>query len=250
MLLAAAAGVLQAGETGQDFVRKLGEIPLKHQPGTRWEYSVAVDVQGYLVEVLSGQSLGEFMEDRIFRPLGMVDTHFYAPPEKRDRFAQMYGYDENGELTPGEMFPGTDYTAYPDFEAGGSGLVSTASDYMRFSQMLINGGELDGTRILAPLTVSLMSRDQSPEGVEISVFGRGGTSFGLDFSVITDPVEAESYSKGEYSWGGAAGTWFWIDPIEDIVFVGMIQAAGEFTPNVRSISHRYLYQSIMEPYGL
>ena len=248
--LAAAAGVLQAGETGQDFVRKLGEIPLKHQPGTRWEYSVAVDVQGYLVEVLSGQSLGEFMEDRIFRPLGMVDTHFYAPPEKRDRFAQMYGYDENGELTPGEMFPGTDYTAYPDFEAGGSGLVSTASDYMRFSQMLINGGELDGTRILAPLTVSLMSRDQSPEGVEISVFGRGGTSFGLDFSVITDPVEAESYSKGEYSWGGAAGTWFWIDPIEDIVFVGMIQAAGAFTPNVRSISHRYLYQSIMEPYGL
>ena len=248
--LAAAAGVLQAGETGQDFVRKLGEIPLKHQPGTRWEYSVAVDVQGYLVEVLSGQSLGEFMEDRIFRPLGMVDTHFYAPPEKRDRFAQMYGYDENGELTPGEMFPGTDYTAYPDFEAGGSGLVSTASDYMRFSQMLINGGELDGTRILAPLTVSLMSRDQSPEGVKISVFGRGGTSFGLDFSVITDPVEAESYSKGEYSWGGAAGTWFWIDPIEDIVFVGMIQAAGAFTPNVRSISHRYLYQSIMEPYGL
>lgn len=248
--LAVASGVLQAGETSRDFVRKLGEIPLKHQPGIRWEYSVAVDVQGYLVEVLSGQSLGEFMQERIFDPLGMVDTHFYTPPEKRDRFAQMYGYNENGELTVGELFPGTDYTTYPDFEAGGSGLVSTASDYMRFSLMLLNGGELNGTRILAPLTVSLMSRDQSPEGVDISVFGRGGTSFGLDFSVVIDPVEAESYSKGEYSWGGAAGTWFWIDPVEDIVFVGMIQAAGAFTPNVRGISHRYLYQSIMEPYGI
>ncbi|MED5412525.1 MAG: serine hydrolase domain-containing protein, partial [Pseudomonadota bacterium] len=247
---AAAAGILEPGETSQDFVRKLGQIPLKHQPGTRWEYSVSVDVQGYLVEVLSGQSFGSFLQERLFDPLGMIDTHFYVPPDKLDRFAQVYAYNDSGELTPSELFPGTDYTTYPDFEAGGSGLVSTASDYMRFSQMLLNGGELNGTRILSPLTVSLMNRDQSPVGVDISVFGRGGTSFGLDFAVVTDPVEAESYSKGEYSWGGAAGTWFWIDPVEKIVFIGMIQVSGAFTPDVRGISHRLLYQSIMEPYGI
>ena len=247
---AAAAGVLEPGETSQDFVRKLGQIPLKYQPGTRWEYSVSVDVQGYLVEVLSGQSFGSFLQERLFDPLGMIDTHFYVPPDKLDRFAQVYAYNDSGELTPSELFPGTDYTTYPDFEAGGSGLVSTASDYMRFSQMLLNGGELNGTRILSPLTVSLMNRDQSPVGVDISVFGRGGTSFGLDFAVVTDPVEAESYSKGEYSWGGAAGTWFWIDPVEKIIFIGMIQVSGAFTPDVRGISHRLLYQSIMEPYGI
>ena len=180
----------------------------------------------------------------------MIDTHFYAPPDKRDRFAQVYTYNDSGELTPSELFPGTDYTAYPDFEAGGSGLVSTASDYMRFSQMLLNGGELNGTRILSPLTVSLMNRDQSPAEVDISVFGRGGTSFGLDFAVVTDPIEAESYSRGEYYWGGAAGTWFWIDPVEEIVFIGMIQISGALTPDARGISHRLLYQSIMEPYGI
>lgn len=244
---ATAAGNLPKGETGQDLMRKLGQIPLKHQPGTRWEYSVAVDVQGYLVEVLSGESLGEFMQEKIFDPLGMIDTHFYAPENKRDRFAQMYVYSENGELTANEMFPGTDYTTYPDFEAGGSGLVSTASDYMRFSQMLLNGGELNGVRVLAPLTVSLMSRDQTPKGMASSNLSASGTTFGLDFAIVTDPVEAESYSIGEYYWGGAAGTWFWIDPVEDIVFVGMIQAAGALTPNVRRISRRLLYQSIMEP---
>ena len=243
--VAAAAGILGPGETSQDFVRKLGQIPLKHQPGTRWEYSVSVDVQGYLVEVLSGQSFGSFLKERLFDPLGMIDTHFYAPPDKRDRFAQVYTYNDSGELTPS-----TDYTAYPDFEAGGPGLVSTASDYMRFSQMLLNGGELNGTRILSPLTVSLMNRDQSPAEVDISVFGRGGTSFGLDFAVVTDPIEAESYSRGEYYWGGAAGTWFWIDPVEEIVFIGMIQISGALTPDARGISHRLLYQSIMEPYGI
>lgn len=247
---ATAAGNLPENETSQDLMRKLGQIPLKYQPGTQWEYSVAVDVQGYLVEVLSGLSLGEFMQERIFDPLGMKDTHFYTPENKRDRFSQMYVYTENGELTPSEMFPGADYTTYPDFEAGGSGLVSTASDYMRFSQMLLDGGELDGVRLLAPLTVSLMSRDQTPKGMNQSILGSSGTAFGLDFAIVTDPVEAESYSVGEYYWGGAAGTWFWIDPVEDIVFVGMIQAAGAFTPNVRRISRRLLYQSIMEPNGV
>ena len=247
---AAAAGILEPNETSKDFVVKLGQIPLKHQPGSQWEYSVSVDVQGYLVEVLSGQKFGDFLEERIFEPLDMRDTGFHVPEEKLSRFAQMYGYGPDGELIPGEMFPGADFTTAPAFEAGGSGLVSTAMDYMRFSQMMLNGGELDGVRILAPLTVDLMHRDQTPKGMAESSLDRQGTAFGLDFAIVQDPVEAENYSKGEYYWGGAAGTWFWIDPVEDIVFVGMIQVAGALTPDVRGTSRRLLYQSIMEPKGI
>ncbi|MBL4581293.1 MAG: beta-lactamase family protein [Gammaproteobacteria bacterium] len=247
---AVAAGILEPNETGKDFVRKLGQIPLKSQPGSQWEYSVSVDVQGYLVEVLSGQKFGEFLEQRIFAPLNMQDTAFYVPEEKLARFAQMYVYDEAGALTPNEMFPGVDFTTPPAFESGGGGLVSTAADYMRFSQMLLNGGQLDGARILAPLTVDLMHRDQTPKDMAESNLDQQGTAFGLDFAVILDPVEAESYSKGEYYWGGAAGTWFWIDPVEDIVFVGMIQVAGPLTPDVRSRSRRLLYQAIMQPNGI
>lgn len=247
---AAAAGILAPGETSQDFVRKLGQIPLKHQPGSRWEYSVSVDVQGVLVEVLSGQKFSDFLQERIFGPLDMNDTAFYVPEEKLDRFSRMYVYGPEGNLIARELFDGTDYTSAPAFESGGAGLVSTASDYMRFSQMLLNGGELDGVRILAPLTVAQMSQDQTPRDMDISSLGRSGTVFGLDFAVITDPVQAESYSKGEYYWAGAAGTWFWIDPVEDIVFVGMIQAAGAGLPDMRTISRRLLYQSIMEPNGI
>ncbi len=244
------AGLLDANDTNAEFVAKLGQIPLKHQPGTRWEYSVSVDVQGRLVEVLSGQTFGEFLEERLFEPLGMIDTDFHVPEEKLDRFAQMYVYGEEGELIPSEMFDGADFTVDMAFESGGGGLVSTANDYMRFSQMLLNGGELDGVRILAPLTVDLMHRDQTPPGLVGPMSEATGTVFGLDFAVIVDPVAAESYSAGEYYWGGAAGTWFWIDPVEDVVFVGMIQQAGQGLPDVRSTSRRLFYQAIMEPKGV
>lgn len=244
------AGILDANDTNADLVAKLGQIPLKHQPGTRWEYSVSVDVQGRLVEALSGMSFGEFLEQRLFDPLGMTDTDFHVPEEKLDRFAQMYVYGENGELVPSEMFEGADFTVDMAFESGGGGLVSTANDYIRFSQMLLNGGELDGVRILAPLTIDLMHRDQTPRGLTGPMSEATGTVFGLDFAVIVDPVEAESYSVGEYYWGGAAGTWFWIDPVEDVVFVGMIQQAGQGLPDVRSTSRRLFYQAIMEPKGV
>lgn len=244
------AGLLDTGDTLEEFADKLGEIPLKHQPGSRWEYSVSVDVQGYLVERLSGQSFGEFLEERIFDPLGMTDTDFHVPEEKISRFAQVYGYTEAGELIAQEGFPDANFLIDPVFESGGGGLVSTAMDYMRFSQMLLNGGELDGVRILAPLTVDIMHRDQTPQGMGGSVLGARGTSFGLDFAIIEDPVEAEGYSQGEYYWGGAAGTWFWIDPVENLVFVGMIQQFGSLLPNVRATSKRLLYQSIMDPYGV
>jgi CubicO group peptidase (beta-lactamase class C family) len=124
-------------------------------------------------------------------------------------------------------------------------------DYMRFAQMVLNGGELDGVRILAPLTLDLMHRDQTPLNMQGPMSGDvGGTSFGLDFAVVENPVEAEGYSKGEFYWGGAAGTWFWIDPVENLVFVGMIQQFGQLRPNVRATSKRLLYQSIMEPRGI
>ncbi len=247
------ADMLDINSTLKDMIDKLSGIPLRQQPGSMWHYSVAVDVQGYLVEVLSGQAFDEFLEERLFDPLGMTDTGFYVPPEKAPRFAQIYGYDDDGQLYPAEMFNGGSneiWLSDPAFKSGGGGLVSTAMDYMRFSQMLLNGGELNGERILSPLTVDLMHRNQLPRSLPDSVLGAPGTVFGLDFAVVTDPVEAESYSAGEFYWGGAAGTWFWIDPVEDVVFVGMIQQWGQLRPDVRSLTRRLVYQSIMEPKGV
>ena len=187
------------------------------------------------------------------------------PPEKAGRFAELYGYDNDGRLLPPTATEFEEYTRLgssvataetvtarylepPTLLSGGMGMVSTTQDYMRFSQMLLNGGELDGIRILAPLTVDLMRRNQLPP--EVAEMGPGpgpGLGFGLDFAVVTDPVEADGVSEGEYYWGGAAGTWFWIDPIEDLVFVGMIQQFGLDRPDVRSLSRRLTYQAIMEP---
>jgi CubicO group peptidase (beta-lactamase class C family) len=241
------ANVLDNNSTLKDMVDKLGKIPLRQQPGSRWHYSVAVDVQGYLVEVLSGQPFDEFLQERLFDPLGMTDTGFYVPEESADRFAQIYSYGEDRELVAQEMFGGSrTYLEPTTFFSGGGGLLSTTMDYMRFCQMVLNGGELDGVRILSPLTVDLMHRNQLPRDVvEMSP----GTGFGLDFAVVLDPVEADGISKGEYYWGGAAGTWFWIDPVEDLVFVGMIQQGGSGRPDVRSLSRRLTYQAIMDPAG-
>ncbi len=238
------AGVLDNDSTLKDMIDKLSKIPLRQQPGSMWHYSVAVDVQGYLVEVLSGQKFDEFLNERLFGPLGMNDTAFYVSEDRADRFAQVYTHDADGNLMAQEGFGGSrSYFDPPNFLSGGGGLVSTTMDYMRFSQMLLNGGELDGVRILAPSTVKLMHLNHLPRDVkEMSP----GTGFGLDFAVVLDPVAADGISKGEYYWGGAAGTWFWIDPKEDLVFVGMIQHFGPRRPDVRSLSRRLTYQAILE----
>jgi CubicO group peptidase (beta-lactamase class C family) len=250
--------VLAYDGTLRDMITRLAEIPLRHQPGTMWHYSVAVDVQGYLVEVLSGQKLDAFLQKRLFEPLNMVDTGFYVPKEKANRLAQIYAYGNDGHLIPPSKFDDTTqvggipirsnevvdrYLGPPTFLSGGSGLVSTAADYLRFAQMLLNGGELDGIRILAPLTVDLMRRNQLPREVKEIAPGVG---FGLDFAVIDDPVAADGVSQGEYYWLGGAGTWFWIDPVEDLVFVGMIQQFGEDRPDLRSLSRRLTYQAILK----
>ena len=243
----AARGLLSRDQTLKDMIDKLAAMPLRHQPGTQWYYSIAVDVQGYLVEVLSGQPFDQFLEERIFAPLGMVDTGFYVPEVDHDRFAQYYRYGAEGELVamPTTGAPGS--RAYLDpttFFSGGGGLVSTTMDYMRFSQMLLNGGELDGVRILSPTTVALMAQNQMPRDASERAPGVG---FGLDFNVVLDPMGKEYVSVGEFSWGGAAGTWFWIDPVEELVFVGMIQQAGDpRRPNMGQIARQFAYQAITE----
>ena len=240
-------GVLDSNSTLKDMITKLSRIPLRQQPGSLWHYSVAVDVQGYLVEVLSGQPFDVFLKERLFNPLDMNDTGFHVPTDKVGRFAQVYSYNKEGKLIPqGGLGIEDSFTKPATFFSGGGGLVSTTMDYMRFCQMLLNGGELDGVRILSPMTVNLIRRNHLPKDM-VEMTPGSGSGFGLDFAVILDPVEAETYSKGEYSWGGAAGTWFWIDPVEDLVFVGMIQQFGAARPDVRSLTRRLTYQAIIEP---
>ena len=230
------AGLLREHPDLNDFVSKLGKIPLQYEPGERWHYSVSVDVQGALVERLSGMKFSEFLKERIFGPLDMPDTSFTIRPDKRDRFAQLYapkgtpgGLDAwlapntSTELVVAPEYANRGFQPGATFESGGGGLISTAMDYLRFSQMLLNMGELDGVRILAPRTVELMSRDHM--GNVASGFGDAGSGFGLDFAVLQDPGAAGDVgSAGEYSWGGAAGTRFWIDPEQQIVGVFMVQS--------------------------
>jgi CubicO group peptidase (beta-lactamase class C family) len=225
----------------QAMIDKLAKIPLLHQPGERWHYSVSVDVQGYLVEKLSGQPFPEFLEQRIFEPLGMKDTAFYVPAEKLNRFVSFYTYDKDRKLVP---HPSPDYSKAPAMPSGGGGMVSTAADYMRFCQMLLNGGELDGHRLLSPLTVQLMRSNVLPASARTM---SPGTGFGLDFAVVEDPVAAGGYGgEGTFYWGGYAGTWFWIDPVYDLIVVGMIQHRGEGMPDVRALSRSLTYQAIVK----
>jgi CubicO group peptidase (beta-lactamase class C family) len=224
----------------QAMIEKMGKVPLMFQPGERWHYSLAVDVQGYLVEKLSGQTLPEFMQQHIFGPLKMVDTAFHVPPEKLARFAEFYLRDNDRKMS---KHPGQDYTKPPVFPSGGGGLVSTASDYMRFCQMLLNGGELDGQRLLSPLSVKLMRTNMLPASARTM---GPGTGFGLDFAVIEDPAAAGGYvGEGTYFWGGYAGTWFWIDPVYKVIVIGMIQQRGD-TVDWRALSRSLTYQAIVE----
>ena len=235
------ANVMDPTQPLQVMIDKLAKIPLLLQPGEKWHYSLSVDVQGYLVEKLSGQPFPEFLRTRIFVPLKMKDTAFFVPPQKMDRFAAFYTYDKDRKLVPSAS---ADYSKEPALPSGGGGLVSTATDYMRFCQMLLNGGELDEVRILSPLSVKLMRTNALPESARHM---GPGTGFGLDFAVVDDPAAAGGYvGEGTFYWGGYAGTWFWIDPVYKLVFVGMIQHRGEGMPDVRALSRSLTYQAIMD----
>ncbi len=214
------AGILSRDIALADQIPKLGEIPLGYQPGTQWVYSISVDVQGYLVEVLSGQPFDEFLQQRIFGPLGMVDTGFYVEAAKASRLAGQYRPGTDGTLQR------TDNGAFlekPAFFSGGGGLTSTASDYMKFAQMHLNGGELNGTRILSEAAVQIMRSNQLPDSIDGIGALYPGNVFGVDFAVVNDSAKFNGAPEGTHWWWGIAGSWFWIDPVENIVFVGMIQ---------------------------
>ena len=235
--------VLNAGAPLQTMIDGLAKIPLLAQPGTRWSYSIAVDVQGYLVEKFSGKPFAEFARTRIFEPLGMKDTGFYVPKEKLARLAQVHT-GSGASLTADMNRP--DPAVIPLGPSGGGGLFSTAMDYARFCEMLLQGGELNGVRVLAPRSVEMMRTNHvNPEPLKTM---QPGTGWGMDFQVVTDAAAAgDSVSNGTYSWFGIAGTWFWIDPVKDLAFVGMVQHQNLATTRaIHALSRSLVNQAIFE----
>ena len=206
-------------------VNELGKIPLLHQPGDAWNYGMSTDLLGYLVEVVSGMPFAEFLKTKILEPLGMVDTDFSVPEEKPDRYATLYEPTEDGDIQVLEN-PPVSTGPLSFFHAGGAGLQSTAADYLRFCQMMLNEGELNGNRLLGRKTVELIRMNHISE--DWQPLWRTGSGFGLGFAVITNVAETHSLgSVGTYSWGGLASTTFWIDPVEDLVAIFMTQLIGD-----------------------
>ncbi len=236
-------GGVVPGTTLADMCNSLAEVPLLFSPGTQWSYSVATDVCGHLVELVSGQPLDEYFDEHIFQPLGMVDTGFWVDDARGDRLVANYAHPE---LSPfgvpkdatGQMAMIDDGGASspnrtkPTFFSGGGGLTSTIADYHRFTQMLIGGGALDGNRVIGRKTLEYAASNHLPNGVDLAAMGQQvfsettyeGIGFGLGFSVVLRPTDAQTIgSAGEFAWGGAASTMFWVDPVEDLTVVAMTQ---------------------------
>jgi len=255
-----AAGIGGTDTTGltlEGFVETLSDMPLLFSPGTEWSYSVATDVCGRLVELLSGMPLDVFFSTRIFKPLGMVDTDFHVPADKLHRFASNY-FKDQATQKEGLMDKGDATSAFarpPSFLSGGGGLVSTMMDYWRFCQMMLNGGEFDGHRFVSRKTMEFMRQNHLPEDktmaqMSTSAFSElaaEGTGFGLGFAVLLDPVELQHIgSPGNFSWGGAASTYFWIDPEEDLVAILMTQLYPSTTYPLRPQLQQLVYAAIGE----
>ena len=235
--------ILRSDVPLQVMIDKLAKTPLMAQPGTRWYYSIAIDVQGYLVQKLSGQSFDDFLQARLFGPLGMKDTAFYVPKQKLDRLARVHTDGQDGQLAP-PANDAPDVTIRPSGPSGGGGLYSTADDYLRFAQMLLNGGEFAGIRYLSPRTVQMMRTNHLAAEPLKTV--RAGTGWGLGFRTVMDAAAAgEPVADGTFDWYGLAGTWFWIDPASDLVFVGMIQHRGRANNEIRTISRNLVYQALI-----
>ncbi|MBC7984492.1 MAG: beta-lactamase family protein [Candidatus Obscuribacterales bacterium] len=239
----------------QAFIDKMATLPLLYQPGEKWVYSVSVDIQGYLVEKLSGKTFPDFLHERFFKPLGMKDTAFLVPEEKLSRVATVYGWDaQKSALAASPRDPLI--TKMPGLPSGGGGLYSTAADYLRFAQMIANGGELDGKRYLKNSSVALMRTNALNDQTLNSKSSIGGVriqpglGFGYDFAVMTDPVALKSpLGKNTFWWWGIAGTWFWIDPTNDVVFVGIIQRRGGVPNSVSAeeASRVFTYKALTDP---
>ena len=232
------------------------ELPLAFQPGTEWNYGVSTDVLGRLVEVVSGMTLDEFFRTRIFEPLGMTDTDFHVHGESLDRFATLYVRNpKTGEAVPAPDALGRVADTRPTMLGGGGGLVGTAHDYLRFAHMLLNRGELDGVRLLGTRTVDYMTRNHLPGNADLESFGRplfaetsfDGVGFGLGFSVVLDAAANKVLrSEGEYSWGGAASTIFWVDPREEIVALFLTQLLPSSTYPIRSQLNQLVQQALTD----
>jgi CubicO group peptidase (beta-lactamase class C family) len=238
-----------------DMMRRIAEAPLAYEPGTQWRYSIAMDVQGAIAERLSGQSLPDFMRERIFKPLGMVDTDFYVPAEKMPRLASLYRVSKSRGLVLMDRPFGSsgDGRSVPRLPSGGGGLFSTADDYARLAQMLLNKGELGGVRILSEAAVALMTANHISEAIMAGGFGIGqqmirpGFGYGFNGAVFTDPARAGSrVGRGTYQWDGAAGTWFWIDPEHDLLFVGLIQLLAPLGgPPVQALTQDLMADAVL-----
>ena len=230
-------------------------LPLCFEPGTSWNYSVSTDIVGRIVEVVSGMTLDDFFATRILGPLGMHDTAFYVPEDKADRLAALYQYDAaTGGKTLMEAAAKT-ALRQPRALSGGGGLFSTAYDYWRFLQMLENGGELDGVRLVSPTTLDMMTMNHLPGNSDITTFGRtlgeevfyDGLGFGLGFSVVVDQARTRvACPNGTYGWGGMASTAFWVDPVEEITATFFTQLIPSTTHPIRPYLRSLVYQSIIE----
>lgn len=243
-----------ASDNLDDLIEKVSDIPLLYQPGEEWYYSIAVDIQGYIVQKISGMPYGEFLRTQMFEPLDMMDTRFFVEPQDRDRFAEVHYWDREGEKLAQQPHR-QDRPSYLDsnrLESGGGGLVSSTHDYARFIQMLVNEGELEGTRILTPESVRIMRTDSltGEEDLSRAIGGvqNEGVGFGVDFAVTYNPTAVDSpAAPGVYNWGGAAGTTFWIDPVNNMFWLNMIQAQGPRRPgaaNFNGTARDLIYSSL------
>ena len=242
------------GATLASFAEKLAKVPLRYNPGERWMYSFSTDVCGYLVEAISGQRFDRFLQDNIFGPLDMKDTSFYVAPRKLDRFAANYERQPDKTLKLIDDPERSTYLKEPTFFSGGGGLTGTTADYFRFCEMLRRGGELDGARIIGPRTLELMHRNHLPGGKDLKSLAVGmfaetayeGVGFGLGFASTLGEVEAGTLGAGDYYWGGAASTIFWVDPKEDLVAIFMTQLMPSATFNFRGQLKNIIYSAIIE----
>jgi CubicO group peptidase (beta-lactamase class C family) len=248
-----AAGVWQSGSLAE-LAQKVGRLPLAYQPGAKWLYSLSMDVQGAMIERWTGQSLPDFYRSRIFAPLGMVDTDFFTPSAKIARRATLYRWSPTQKkLLESPPILGRDHESAPPLPNGGGGLVSTVSDYARFAQMLLNGGELDGTRIVSAEAVKLMMTNHLSEELMAARHGVGhqqirpGFGYGFNGAVFTDPeLAGVPVGKGTYHWDGAASTWFWVDPVHDLLYVGLVQLLSETAPALQKTTQTMMAQAYLD----
>ena len=239
----------------ETFIGMLAKLPLEFSPGEAWNYSVSTDVVGYLVQKIAGKSLSQVLRERIFEPLKMTDTGFFVREDQRSRFGACYNATPQGGLKLQDDPQASPYLKPPALESGGGGLVSTAADYLRFANMLVNGGELDGARILSPMTVRLMASNHLPGGKDLTELSRSlfsestnaGVGFGLGFAVVFDPPKTLiPCSMGEFYWGGAASTAFWVDPVEKVTAVFMTQLLPSSTYPIRRELRTLVYSALTQ----